>query len=171
VVNLICAKFVSDSLCFGQVSIRFWSGRFSVLVRSAGSVLRWLKSRAHGISTGALPEPVHWCCASLLEAALILFFAARQHSCLDFLRSVLFQACSRRLGLGAGEHLHLAHLVPSSTSAMRCLPIWPAFGACCTGEQPHRTWLPVRSAACSSDLFFCVRRFSVRDSGLEVQLA
>jgi hypothetical protein len=31
---------------------------------------------------------MHWCRASLLEAALILFFAARQHSCLDFLRSV-----------------------------------------------------------------------------------
>jgi hypothetical protein len=88
VVNLICEKFRSDLLCFGRVCIRFWSGRLSVLVRNSGSVLRWLKSRAHGISTGALPEPMHWCRASLLEAALILFFAARQHSCLDFLRSV-----------------------------------------------------------------------------------
>jgi hypothetical protein len=118
VVNLICAKFVSDSLCFGRVSIGFWSRRFSVLVHSAGSVLRWLKSRAHEISTGALPEPVHWCHASLLEAALILFFAARQHSCLDFLRSVLFQACSCSSSVSSSSGLrNRGAPAPSASSA------------------------------------------------------
>ena len=58
--------------------------------------------QAHGILTGALPEPVHRCRACFLEAAFVPLLAARQRSSSVLLCPLVlpFSLCSFSAGLG-----------------------------------------------------------------------